>query len=180
MRSVCTATGESLHIATKSQCNQKERERKIVFEKHHILLLETWSTTVLWFVILQFQPPFGPKLKSLRVGLGVPGPTVHQATQAQWTWTRGKIVLETRGSSPVCVRVAGLRMGVAPGRQSLGCSWLQDQSVVPLQFLTSWLPPGMPFRASFYPDHSSLSFISCLRKHFLQEVFSSLNLPRLG
>ena len=145
MRSMCTATGESLHIATKSQHSQKERERKIVVEKHHILLPETWSMTVLWFVILQFQPPFGPKLKSLRVGLGVPGPTVCQVTQAQWTWTRRMIVLETHGGSLVCMRVAGLRMGVAPGRQSLDCSWLQDQSVVPLQFLTSCLPPERLF-----------------------------------
>ena len=30
------------------------------------------------------------------------------------------------------MRVAGLRMGVVPGRQSLECSWLQEQYVVPL------------------------------------------------
>ena len=32
----------------------------------------------------------------------------------------------------VHMRVAGLRVGVVPGRQSLECSWLQEQYVVPL------------------------------------------------
>ena len=77
------------------------------------------------------KPPFGPKLKSLRVGLGVPGPIVCQATQAQWTWSRGTTVLEAHGG-PGAACVAGLRVGVVPGRQSLECSWLQEQYVVPL------------------------------------------------
>ena len=162
MRSMCTATGESPHTATKSQRDQKERERKIMFENHHILLLETWSTTVLWFVILQFQPPFGPKLKSLRVGLGIPRPIVCQATQAQWTRTRGTIVLETHGGPSAHAR--GRSQSGSGARQAVPWVFVAPRAVcsASTQFLTSCLLPGMPSHAPFYPDQSSLSFISCL------------------
>ena len=82
---------------------------------------------------------------------------------------------------PWC-RLCGRSQSGRGARQAVPWVFMAPRAVcsASTQFLTSCLLPGTPSHAPFYPDQSSLSFISCLRKHFLQEVFSSSKLPTLG
>jgi len=73
MRSMCTATGESPHIATKSQRDQKETERKIMLK---ITIFCCWKPDLRqFFGLSSYKATLWPQVKIPESGVG--GPRAH-------------------------------------------------------------------------------------------------------